>query len=362
MASGAAPAPRIDAARPGVVDRWLPGVGVLRTYRRAWLPQDLVAGLVLSALLVPQGMAYAELAGLPAIYGLYTTVVCLVAYAAVRAVAGAGAGAGLGAGGDDRRRRAAAGGRERGAGGRAWPARWPCWSAWSAARPGRCGWASSPTCSPGRSGWATWPGWPSTIVVGQLPKLFGFSIDADGLLRELAAILAEPGPDQPLRAGHRPGRPGAHPGPAALAPRIPGVLVAVAVSLVARRRLRPGGPGGGRRRRPAPGLPRPEPPRGGAVDLPLLRPPPSGSRWWPSATPSPPQPASPPGAGSRSTPTRSWSGSARPTSWPGFFQGFPVSTSGSRTAVAEQSGRQDPADRPGGGRRASWRCCCSSPG
>jgi MFS superfamily sulfate permease-like transporter len=60
----------------------VPGLGVLRTYERAWLPRDAVAGLVLSALLVPQGMAYAELAGVPAIYGLYTTVVCLVAYAA----------------------------------------------------------------------------------------------------------------------------------------------------------------------------------------------------------------------------------------------------------------------------------------
>jgi high affinity sulfate transporter 1 len=53
----------------------------LRHYQRGWLLRDLVAGLVLSALLVPQGMAYAELAGLPAITGLYTTVVCLVAYA-----------------------------------------------------------------------------------------------------------------------------------------------------------------------------------------------------------------------------------------------------------------------------------------
>ena len=54
----------------------------LRTYKRAWLPRDLVAGIVLCALLVPQGMAYAELAGLPAITGLYTTIVCLIAYAA----------------------------------------------------------------------------------------------------------------------------------------------------------------------------------------------------------------------------------------------------------------------------------------
>jgi high affinity sulfate transporter 1 len=63
------------------IGKWLPGVNALRHYKRAWLPRDLVAGLVLCALLVPQGMAYAELAGLPAITGLYTTVVCLAAYA-----------------------------------------------------------------------------------------------------------------------------------------------------------------------------------------------------------------------------------------------------------------------------------------
>jgi MFS superfamily sulfate permease-like transporter len=61
----------------------MPGVRAFRTYDRAWLPRDLIAGVVLVTLLVPQGMAYAELAGLPAITGLYTTVVCLVAYAFV---------------------------------------------------------------------------------------------------------------------------------------------------------------------------------------------------------------------------------------------------------------------------------------
>ncbi len=40
-----------------------------------------MAGLALTALLVPQGMAYAELAGLPPITGLYTTILCLVGYA-----------------------------------------------------------------------------------------------------------------------------------------------------------------------------------------------------------------------------------------------------------------------------------------
>jgi MFS superfamily sulfate permease-like transporter len=42
----------------------------LSSYRREWLAKDVVAGIVLSTLLVPQGMAYAELAGLPPITGL----------------------------------------------------------------------------------------------------------------------------------------------------------------------------------------------------------------------------------------------------------------------------------------------------
>src|SRR3954447_22008314 len=64
-----------------VVERLVPGVRAARLYRRPWLRSDLVAGLVLAAILVPQGMAYAELAGLPAVTGLYTTIGCLVAYA-----------------------------------------------------------------------------------------------------------------------------------------------------------------------------------------------------------------------------------------------------------------------------------------
>ena len=52
-----------------------------RTYERRWLRFDLIAGVVLAAILVPQGMAYAELAGLPAVTGLYTTIACLIGYA-----------------------------------------------------------------------------------------------------------------------------------------------------------------------------------------------------------------------------------------------------------------------------------------
>ncbi|MFI1028673.1 SulP family inorganic anion transporter [Streptomyces sp. NPDC020951] len=61
--------------------RAVPGIRALSSYRREWLVKDLIAGIVLTTLLVPQGMAYAELAGLPAITGLYTTILCLLGYA-----------------------------------------------------------------------------------------------------------------------------------------------------------------------------------------------------------------------------------------------------------------------------------------
>ena len=68
-------------SRAESIQRWVPGVRAAREYQRPWLRSDIVAGLVLAAILVPQGMAYAELAGLPAVTGLYTTIGCLVAYA-----------------------------------------------------------------------------------------------------------------------------------------------------------------------------------------------------------------------------------------------------------------------------------------
>ncbi|HZM71661.1 MAG TPA: sulfate permease [Candidatus Cryosericum sp.] len=62
--------------------RWLPGLDILRRYERAWLRQDLLAGLVLTTMLVPVGVAYAEASGVPGINGLYATIVPLLAYAA----------------------------------------------------------------------------------------------------------------------------------------------------------------------------------------------------------------------------------------------------------------------------------------
>jgi len=68
---------RIETSR---LAHWVPGLRVLATYRPAWLQHDLLAGIVLTALLVPQGMAYAELAGLPPVTGLYATMLPLLAY------------------------------------------------------------------------------------------------------------------------------------------------------------------------------------------------------------------------------------------------------------------------------------------
>ncbi|HEX7237712.1 MAG TPA: sulfate permease, partial [Gammaproteobacteria bacterium] len=61
--------------------QWLPGLEILRRYEAAWLPRDVVAGLVLTTILVPVGIAYAEASGVPGIYGLYATIVPLLAYA-----------------------------------------------------------------------------------------------------------------------------------------------------------------------------------------------------------------------------------------------------------------------------------------
>jgi MFS superfamily sulfate permease-like transporter len=60
---------------------WLPGLKMLREYQLGWLRNDLVAGIVLSTMLVPVGIAYAVASGVPAIYGLYATIVPLLAYA-----------------------------------------------------------------------------------------------------------------------------------------------------------------------------------------------------------------------------------------------------------------------------------------
>jgi SulP family sulfate permease len=70
--------------RNGRTPRWarlMPGVAVLRGYERRWLRGDVLGGLTVAAYLVPQVLAYAEVAGLPTVTGLWAVVPALVAYA-----------------------------------------------------------------------------------------------------------------------------------------------------------------------------------------------------------------------------------------------------------------------------------------
>ena len=65
------------------VSKWVPGLAAVREYDRSWLRHDLAAGLILTAVLIPAGIGYAEASGLPAVTGLYATIVPLLAYALV---------------------------------------------------------------------------------------------------------------------------------------------------------------------------------------------------------------------------------------------------------------------------------------
>src|SRR5215207_6508050 len=150
-----------------------PGFRALAGYRRRWLVKDLVAGVVLTTLLVPQGMAYAELAGLPPITGLYTTIMCLLAYAVfgpsriLVLVA---------AGGDPERAVALA-------------SMLALMTAvvMIAAGVAGLGFVADLLSKPTMIGYMN--GLALTILVGQLPKLFGFSVDGEGLLGEFVGFV-----------------------------------------------------------------------------------------------------------------------------------------------------------------------------
>jgi high affinity sulfate transporter 1 len=215
---------------PGEARRRVPGVALVRGYRRSWFRRDLLAGLVLTTLLVPQGMAYAELAGLPPVTGVYTTIVALLAYALFGPsrilVVGPDSALGpliaaailplLGAHGD--------------------PARAVALSGMLALLMGvlciaaglaRFGIIAELLSKPVRIGFLN--GIALVVFVNQLPKLFGFTADANGLYDELAAFVRGVGNGETV--------------PAAMAvgigslvvilgarrwdPRVPGILVAV---------------------------------------------------------------------------------------------------------------------------------------
>jgi high affinity sulfate transporter 1 len=167
--------------------RWLPGFATLRQYQAKWLPNDIVAGLVLATMLVPVGIAYAVASGLPGIYGLYATIVPLLAYALFgpSRILVLGPDSSLAAvilgvvfplsGGDPLRAVALASMMAIVSG-----------IACILAGVARLGFITELLSKPIRYGYMN--GIALTVLISQLPKLFGFSIEGDGPLRELWAI------------------------------------------------------------------------------------------------------------------------------------------------------------------------------
>lgn len=171
--------------------RAVPGIRAAAGYQRGWLGRDIVAGLVLTTLLVPQGMAYAELAGLPAITGLYTTVLCLLGYA----LAGPS--------------RILVLGPDSSLGPMIAATILPLLDAGQSAAQAtalasmlaimvavililagvaRLGFIADLISKPTMIGYMN--GLALTIIVGQLPKLLGFKIDASGLIAEFTAFVS----------------------------------------------------------------------------------------------------------------------------------------------------------------------------
>ena len=74
----------ISAGPASTAQRLLPVLGWLPAYRRDWLVPDVLAGLAVWAVMVPEGMAYAGIVGVPPIMGLYTIVPPLIGYALLR--------------------------------------------------------------------------------------------------------------------------------------------------------------------------------------------------------------------------------------------------------------------------------------
>ena len=181
----------MDEGTTGIA-RWIPGVTAVRTYDRKWARSDVVAGVVLAAILVPQGLAYAELAGLPPVTGLYTSIGCLIGYAvfgpsrilvlgpdsSISPLIFAALLPLLAAGGDAHRAIALAGMLamivaviEVGLG------------------IGKLGFVADLLSSEVQVGYMN--GLALLIIVGQLPKLFGFSTDAEGFGPELKASCSD---------------------------------------------------------------------------------------------------------------------------------------------------------------------------
>jgi len=167
--------------------RWLPGLQILREYELGWLRHDIVAGLVLMTMLVPVGIAYAVASGVPGIYGLYATIIPLLVYALFgpSRILVLGPDSALVAvilavvmqqsGGDPQRAIALAGMMAVVSG-----------VVSIAAGLARLGFITELLSKPIRYGYMN--GIALTVLISQLPKLFGFSIKSDGPLKNLWAI------------------------------------------------------------------------------------------------------------------------------------------------------------------------------
>jgi len=323
--------------RVNQIEKWVPGLRALRTYQRAWLPRDLVAGLVLSTLLVPQGMAYAELAGLPAITGLYTTVACLVAYAVFgpSPYLVLGPDSALGpmvaavilplAAGDLEHAIALAGmlalivGLINAGAGFA-----------------KLGFVADLISKPVRVGFLA--GLAIMIFIGQLPKLFGFSTAVDGPIREAVAFLDNLDQTNPWAFGI---------GVLCLVivlglrrwkPRVPGILVAVVVAIGLSALLDLGGKGVSLIGVLPQGFPLPSFPSVALSELPLLAAAALGISLVAIGDTISTSTSFAARRGYDVHSNQEMLGIGSANLFAGIFSGFPVSTSGPRTAVAEQSG------------------------
>jgi len=168
--------------------RWLPGLRTLRQYEATWLPHDLLAGLVLATMLVPVGIAYAVASGVPGIYGLYATIIPLLAYAVFgpsrilvlgpdSALAAVILGVVLPLSGGDPLRAVTL------AGMMAIVSGIVCILAGLA----RLGFITELLSKPIRYGYLN--GIALTVLISQLPKFFGFSIESEGPLRSVWSIV-----------------------------------------------------------------------------------------------------------------------------------------------------------------------------
>ncbi len=319
------------------VERWMPGVRVVRTYERAWLSRDLIAGIVLVTLLVPQGMAYAELAGLPPITGLYTTVLCLIAYALVgpSPILVLGPDSSLGpmiaatilplAAGSEELAIALAGmlallvGLVTVGSGLA-----------------KLGFVADLLSNPVRTGYLA--GLAIVIFIGQLPKLFGFSTDASGLVDELRAFLQGLDQTNPWALGIGLLSLVIVLGLKRLSPRTPGILVAVVVAIGLSIVLDLASRGVSVIGVLPQGFPLPSFPAVPVEDIPVLLAAAVGISLVAVGDTISTSGGFAARAGYEVDGNQELAGIGSANLAAGLFSGFPVSTSGSRTAVAFQSG------------------------